>query len=97
MPITRNDVAQAARLARLELSEAEMDQFGRELSAISDYVAQLARVVAPGESPPPVLPLIPTAEALRGDTVDQSLDVESALGNAPDRAGSVFRVPKVIG
>jgi len=97
MPISRDDVAHVARLAKLELTEAEMEQFGRELAAITEYVAQLTEAASSGGSAPPVLPLIGDAAALREDVVQPSFDADSAVGQAPDKAGNFFRVPKVIG
>ncbi|MEW5873595.1 MAG: Asp-tRNA(Asn)/Glu-tRNA(Gln) amidotransferase subunit GatC [Candidatus Zixiibacteriota bacterium] len=97
MPISRDDVAHVARLAKLELTEAEMEQFGRELAAITGYVAQLTEAALSGGDAPPVLPLIAEAVALREDIVQPSFNAESAVGQAPAQAGHFFRVPKVIG
>ena len=97
MAITSDDVAYVARLARLELTDEEIARFGRELGQISEYMAQLAEVPPDTEPKPPVLPLIPNAEALRPDEVRPSLPVDAALAGAPDTEDGFFRVPKVIG
>jgi aspartyl-tRNA(Asn)/glutamyl-tRNA(Gln) amidotransferase subunit C len=97
MAITPDDVAHVARLARLELTEAEVARLGRELGQISAYVAQLTELDLAGETPEPVLPLIKSAEALREDEVRPSLPAEKALSGAPDAADGFFRVPKVLG
>jgi aspartyl-tRNA(Asn)/glutamyl-tRNA(Gln) amidotransferase subunit C len=97
MPITADDVAYTAKLARLELTGEEIARFGRELGQISAYVAQLAEVPDLDKPVEPVLPLIRDAEALREDVVQPSLPVDLALAGAPDAKDGFFRVPKVIG
>jgi aspartyl-tRNA(Asn)/glutamyl-tRNA(Gln) amidotransferase subunit C len=97
MPITPEDVAHTAKLARLELSDEEIERFGRELARITDYMAQLSEAITGDESPEPVLPLIKEAEALRDDVVVPSFDQQTAVAQAPDSKDGFFRVPKVIG
>jgi aspartyl-tRNA(Asn)/glutamyl-tRNA(Gln) amidotransferase subunit C len=97
MPITPEDVAHAARLARLELTAEEIERFGRELAQITEYMAQLSEAITGDESPEPVLPLIKDTEALRNDVVVPSFDQRTALAQAPDSKDGFFRVPKVIG
>lgn len=97
MAISREDVAYTASLARLELTEEELERFGRDLARIGDYVDQLAEVQKTAAETKPVLPLIPDAVALRDDVVAPSLPRDLALASAPDPADGFFRVPKVIG
>lgn len=97
MAITREEVAYTARLARLELTEEELERFGRDLARISAYVDQLSEVRDSASDASPVLPLIPNAEALREDIVQPSLSREDALSGAPEPEDGFFRVPKVIG
>lgn len=97
MAITREEVAYTAKLARLELTEEELERFGRDLARISAYVDQLAEVKSTLADLTPVLPLIPNAEALRPDIITPSLSREAALSGAPDQDDGFFRVPKVIG
>jgi aspartyl-tRNA(Asn)/glutamyl-tRNA(Gln) amidotransferase subunit C len=97
MAITREEVAYTAKLARLELSEEELERFGHDLARISAYVDQLSEVRDSAAEARPVLPLIPNAEALREDVVQPSLPLEAALSGAPEPEDGFFRVPKVIG
>lgn len=97
MAITRDEVAYTAKLARLELSEEELERLGRDLARISAYVDQLSEVRESAADIAPVLPLIPNAEALREDIVQPSLSREAALSSAPDADDGYFKVPKVIG
>jgi len=97
MAITPEDVAYTAKLARLELTEEELERFGRDLARISAHVDQLAEVKATAADLTPVLPLIPNAEALRDDVTLPSLSRDQALSGAPDSDDGFFRVPKVIG
>lgn len=97
MAITREEVAYTAKLARLELSEEELERLGRDLTRISAYVDQLSEVRESAADIAPVLPLIPNEEALREDIVQPSLSREAALSGAPDADDGYFKVPKVIG
>lgn len=97
MTITREDVAHTARLARLDLTEEEIERFGRELARITEYMAQLSEAISGNESEEPVLPLIKDAVAMRDDVVTPSLDPEAAVSQAPDSRDGLFRVPRVIG
>lgn len=97
MAITREELAHTAKLARLELTEEELERFGRDLARISAYVEQLSEVRDSASESVPVLPLIPDAEALREDIVQPSLSREQALSGAPEPEDGFFRVPKVIG
>jgi aspartyl-tRNA(Asn)/glutamyl-tRNA(Gln) amidotransferase subunit C len=97
MAITRDDVAYTAQLARLELTEAELERFGRELAAITAYVEQIAEVHDAALETRLVLPLITESEAMRDDVTEPSLPRDVAVSGAPDPADGFFRVPKVIG
>lgn len=97
MAITRDEVAYTAKLARLELTEEELERFGRDLARISAHVDQLAEVKETAADVAPVLPLIPDAVAMREDVIQPSLSREAALSGAPDPDDGFFRVPKVIG
>lgn len=97
MAITREEVAYTAKLARLELSEEELERLGGDLARISAYVDQLSEVRESAADIAPVLPLLPTAEALREDIIQPSLSREAALSGAPEPEDGFFRVPKVIG
>lgn len=97
MAINRDDVAYTARLAKLELTEAEIERFCADLTKITEYVAQLMRADSSAGADQPVLPLVRDAQALREDVVEPPFDVTPVLKQAPDRNGNLFRVPKVLG
>ena len=94
MKLGREEVLHVATLARLELSEAEIETFSRQLSAILGYVGQLERVDTTGVEP--TSHAVPMAAPLRADEPRPSPPVEDALANAPARSGTSFSVPKVI-
>jgi aspartyl-tRNA(Asn)/glutamyl-tRNA(Gln) amidotransferase subunit C len=91
MAISRDEVVHVARLARLDLSEEELERFGGQLSAILDAVGKVAELDLSGVEPTahPLDLLNVWAE----DEPRPSLRVEEALANAPDREGGFFRVP----
>jgi aspartyl-tRNA(Asn)/glutamyl-tRNA(Gln) amidotransferase subunit C len=91
MAITREDVLHVARLARLQLSDAEVERFQGQLSAILDAVSKVQELDL-ADVPPTSHPL-EVVNVWRDDEPRPSLPVEEALANAPDRAGDLFRVP----
>lgn len=94
---SRAEVEAVASLAQLELDEAEIDLFGRQLAEILTYVEQLQRIDTTGV--PPTASIVSAHAADRDDAVRPSLDRAEALANAPDaaRQAGLFRVPRVIG
>src|SRR6185503_11965468 len=99
MPVTfsREDVQAIAALAELELDEAEIEVFGRQLGEILEYANQLQQIDTTGV--PPTATVGTRANADRADQAGASLDRAEALANAPDPApaSGFFRVPRVIG
>ena len=93
--IGRDELERIASLARLSLSDAEAARLAGELAAILGYVETLSAVDTGGVEP--TSHVIPLATPLRDDTPDAPLDPELAMANAPERDGSAFVVPKVIG
>jgi aspartyl-tRNA(Asn)/glutamyl-tRNA(Gln) amidotransferase subunit C len=94
MNISVADVEHVARLARLELSENEKKLFAGQMGAILGYVEKLKELNTEG-----ILPTshaVPMENAFREDATRPSIGIEKALANAPDRAESFYRVPKVI-
>ncbi len=92
--IDEQQVRHVAHLARLELTDQEVDNLSRELSAILEYVDQL-RQLDTTEVEPTTHPL-GIRNVFRADQVRPSLDPEQALANAPQRQQTYFRVPKVL-
>jgi aspartyl-tRNA(Asn)/glutamyl-tRNA(Gln) amidotransferase subunit C len=91
MAISRDDVLHVARLARLELSDAEVERFQEQLSAILEAVSKVQELDL-GDVPPTSHPL-EVVNVWREDEPRPSLPVEEALANAPDRDGNFFKVP----
>lgn len=92
--ITRDEVRHVVALARLSLSDEELDRMARELDAILGYVETLSGVDTEGV--PPTAHVIPLATPLRDDRPQAPIDPQKAVANAPLSAGSAFVVPRVI-
>lgn len=95
-PLTRADVRQIAALARLDVTEQELDLFARQLTSILEYADSLQAVDTAGI--PPYASGAPGGH-WREDAPVPSLSREDALRNAPegDLDAGTFVVPKVIG
>jgi aspartyl-tRNA(Asn)/glutamyl-tRNA(Gln) amidotransferase subunit C len=91
MAITRDEVLHVARLARLELSDAEVERFAEQLSAILDAVGKVSELDLSGVEP--TAHPLSLANVWAEDEPRDCLTVDEALANAPDREGSSFRVP----
>jgi aspartyl-tRNA(Asn)/glutamyl-tRNA(Gln) amidotransferase subunit C len=94
--LSRQDVQRIADLARLELSNDELDLFTRQLGDILTYVEQIRTLDTTG--------VAPTSQVLnrpvdRDDVPAPTLSRGDLLGNAPDAAmeSGLFKVPRVIG
>jgi aspartyl-tRNA(Asn)/glutamyl-tRNA(Gln) amidotransferase subunit C len=94
-PLTRADVEHVARLARLALSEAEIEQFTTQLGAILEHAARVAALDT-ADVPPTSHP-IPLANVLRSDEPVPCLDRDVVLAMAPSAEDGRFRVPRILG
>jgi aspartyl-tRNA(Asn)/glutamyl-tRNA(Gln) amidotransferase subunit C len=94
MRITAEEVRITAELARLALSDEEVERLQRELSAILEYMTDLAKLDTAGVEP--MTHAVPLAAPLRPDTLGPQLDAETALADAPRQQGAFFEVPKII-
>ncbi len=95
MSLERADVARLAALARIDMSDDDLDLFGGQLNAIVDSVAKVAEVASddvPATSHP-----IPMSNVHRPDEVRPSLSQEAALAGAPQAEDGRFRVPQILG
>lgn len=92
--ITREDVERTAELARLSLSDDEVEAMTHDLDRILDHVDQLQSVDTRGIEP--TAHAIPLATPLRADRASAGIDPDLALANAPMREATAFVVPKVI-
>jgi aspartyl-tRNA(Asn)/glutamyl-tRNA(Gln) amidotransferase subunit C len=90
--LSRENVLHVARLARLELTEAEVERFSRELSKVLDHIERIGELGDLADVPP-TSHVIDVTNALREDRPRPSMPVERALESAPDAALGGFRVP----
>ncbi len=93
--ITREDVAHVARLARLRLTDAELDTFTDQLAKVLDH-ARDVEALDVADVPPTSHPY-PLQNVLRADEVRPSLDRDAVLRSAPATEDGMFRVPPVLG
>ena len=93
--IDRATVEQVARLARIHLSEQQLEEASQQLGEILNYVGQLEAVELPDDVEP-FFGAIESVNAIRKDEVNPSIDRESILGNAPNSDGEFYSVPPVF-
>jgi aspartyl-tRNA(Asn)/glutamyl-tRNA(Gln) amidotransferase subunit C len=93
--ITRDDVAHLARLARIAMTDVELDRLAGELDVILDAVARVQQVAA--ADIPPTSHAVPLTNVLRADEPVVSLRADDTLAGAPDAEGGRFRVPQILG
>ena len=93
--ISRDEVAHLARLARLALSDDELDGFAGQLGAIIEHVSQIQAVdvtdVEATDNP------LTSVNVTRPDVVAPCLTQEQALAQAPKSADGRFEVPRILG
>ena len=93
--IGRDDVARLADLARIQLTDEEVDRLAGEFDSIIDAVASVSEVATadvPATSHP-----IPMTNVFREDVVGQTLTQEQALSGAPEAEDGRFAVPQILG
>jgi aspartyl-tRNA(Asn)/glutamyl-tRNA(Gln) amidotransferase subunit C len=93
--LTAEDVANLARLARIELSEAELEVLAPQLDVILESVARVSEVAA--QDIPPTSHALPLTNVFREDELRPSLSREQVLAGAPAAEQMRFRVPKILG
>ena len=93
--ISREDVAHLAKLARIDMSEAELDHLAQEMDVILGAVARVQEVAA--SDVPPTSHPIPVHNVVREDVVHPSLTPQEALSGAPAQAEERFKVPQILG
>ena len=95
MSLTADEVRKVADLARLELSDAELETMARQLSAIVGYIDQLQSLDTDGVEP--LAHAVDLHDVFRADVPGASLSEDEALANAPARKDNYYRVPAVFG
>ena len=93
--LTRDDVAHVARLARLRLDDAELDEFTEQLANVLAHAEDIERLDA-DEVEPTAHPL-PLRNVFRDDVVRASVDRDEVLAAAPAAQDGQFRVPPILG
>lgn len=92
--LTREDVARLAHLARIDLSDAELDHLAPQLGVILDSVASVGQVAASDIAP--TSHAVPLQNVFRVDEVRPSLSAEDALAAAPEVEQQRFAVPRIL-
>jgi aspartyl-tRNA(Asn)/glutamyl-tRNA(Gln) amidotransferase subunit C len=91
MSLSRKEVEHIALLARLDLSEEEIQRYADQLSAILEHVTALQELET--AHIPPTSSVLPLRSGLREDEALPGLDIARAMQNAPDSEKNQFRVP----
>ncbi|MBA2384441.1 MAG: Asp-tRNA(Asn)/Glu-tRNA(Gln) amidotransferase subunit GatC [Actinobacteria bacterium] len=91
MAITREEVLHVAKLARLELTDEEVERLTRELGAILEAVSKVSELDLT-DVPPTSHPLA-VVNSWGEDEPRPSLGLDEAFANAPEREADLFRVP----
>ena len=92
--ITRADVQHLARLARLQLTDDELDHYAGQLDVILQSVAQVSEVAT--TDVPPMSHPIPVENVFRDDVAHAGLDRASVAAGAPAWEDDRFRVPRIL-
>jgi aspartyl-tRNA(Asn)/glutamyl-tRNA(Gln) amidotransferase subunit C len=95
MSLTAEEVRKVADLARLELSEGDIETMAKQLSAVVDYINQLQQVNTDGVEP--LAHALDLHDVFRDDIPTKSLTEDEALANAPARKDNFYSVPAVFG
>ncbi|MCW2780428.1 MAG: gatC [Marmoricola sp.] len=93
--ISRDEVAHLADLARIDLSDAELDALAPQLSVILESIASISEVAA--DDIPPTSHALPLTNVFREDVVVPCLTAEQALSGAPAKEQQRFAVPRILG
>lgn len=94
MSIEKKDVLRVADLARLALTEKEIEVYTSQIQRILGYVEKLSELDTTGVEPTTYT--VPLKTAFREDAVKPSLAREEALWNAPEEDRGCFKVPQII-
>ena len=93
--LSRKDLAHLARLARLAVTDEELDRFAGQLDAVLDAVAQVGKADVAEVSP--TTHAVPMTNVMRADATTPSLPVDVVLAEAPAAEEGRFRVPRILG
>ena len=93
--ITREQVAHLADLARIDLSDAELDHLAPQLAVILESIRSIREVAS--EDVPPTSHALPLTNVFREDVARTGLTPEEALSGAPEVEQQRFKVPRILG
>jgi aspartyl-tRNA(Asn)/glutamyl-tRNA(Gln) amidotransferase subunit C len=92
--ISREEVAHIAHLARLAVTDDELDKFAGQLDVILQAVARVGEVAA--ADIPPTSHSVPLTNVYRDDVIVPCLNRDDVLAGAPDVENARFRVPRIL-
>ncbi|RSX55462.1 glutamyl-tRNA amidotransferase [Bifidobacterium dolichotidis] len=92
---TREEIMHLGNLARIALTEREIDSISGELNVIADSINKVQQVA--GEDVPPTANPVPLEAYLRPDTPETPLTQEQALAGAPVKENGMFVAPRILG
>ncbi len=92
--LSREELVAIANLARISLTDSELDQFSTQLDVILDSVAKVQEIV--NEDIKPMSHALDISNVFRPDVVGQSLTAEQALAAAPASESDRFKVPRIL-
>ena len=97
MPVrlTRDEVAKVADLARLQLTEADLERYTQQLGAVLDHAEDVASLHL--DDVPPTSHPLPLVNVFRADVVVEGADRDEVLSQAPSVEDRRFRVPAILG
>ena len=93
--ISPEEVAHVAYLARLELSQNELELFTEQLGDVLEHAADVEALDL--DDVEPMAHTVPLRNVVRADVVTPTLDRDEVLGQAPESEGGQFRVPRILG
>lgn len=93
--ISKDEVAHVARLARLSLTDDELDRFTGQLGAVLEHARDVESLDTAGV--PPTAHPLPIRNVFRDDDLEPALDREEVLSQAPAVEDHKFRVPRILG
>ena len=96
MQLSKSEIQHIAKLARLDLTEAELEKYGGQLSNVLSYIDQLKEVDVKGVEP--TAQVTGLGNVLREDKVEDwdKAEIEAALADAPEKEGRFIKVKRVI-
>ncbi len=94
MIISREEVEHIAKLAKLSLSEEEVNKYAKDLASIAEFINELNEVDVSGVSP--TAHVVDKQNVFRKDEMKDSFPREQILKNAPSKEAGCISVPKVV-